>query len=240
MREILKNLPLTTLILVYFFFCGSVYLVGFWTTFNIDVTNFINIADIPKSFIIPFLIANGLVFFQIVIHLISTPPITEESKEKDFTDKPFVFYALTRIDVLLSILSLVIIVSYNFYNSEILFWIISSVLFAILISIKIHKIEEFKKLIPRNNVRKYLIHIFIVVPIISFSTGKINSLNIYHNNKINIVEFIKDNKVSDQKKKSFKLLGFVGEKVIISDLKNEKIQIINQSSFDQIQLTEKK
>ena len=93
-----------------------------------------------------------------------------------------------------------------------------------------------KKLVPASNFRKCLIHIFVVVPVISFSTGKINSLNIYHNKKINLVEFIKDNKIMDQKKKPFKLLGFVGEKIIISDLNNEKIQIINQSSFDQIQL----
>ena len=240
MKEFIKNLPITTFILVYLFFCGSLYLVGFWTTFDIDVTNFITITEIPKSFVIPFLLANGIVFFQIVLNLISSPSINEESKTKDNNKKiPFIIEFLINIDVLLTILTLAIVSTYNFFKTETPFWTLSSVLFAILISIKIYKIEKLKKLIPTSNFRKGLIHIFVIVPVISFLTGKINSLNIYHNNKINFVEFIKDNKVINEKKNTFKLLGFVGEKIIISDLKNKKIQIINQSSFDQIQLIQK-
>jgi NADH:ubiquinone oxidoreductase subunit 5 (subunit L)/multisubunit Na+/H+ antiporter MnhA subunit len=240
MKEFIKNLPITTFILVYLFFCGSLYLVGFWTTFEIDVTNFITITEIPKSFVIPFLLANGIVFFQIVLNLISSPSSNEESQKKDGHKKrPFIFEVLSNVNVLLSILTLAIIGFYNFYKTEILFWTLSSILFAILISIRVYKIEKFKQLVPTSNFRKCLINIFVVVPVISFSTGKINSLNIYHNKKINLVEFIKDNEVRDQKKDTFKLLGFVGDKIIISDLKNKKIQIINQSSFDEIQLIQK-
>jgi len=138
MKEFIKNLPITTFILVYLFFCGSLYLVGFWTTFDIDVTNFITIIEIPKSFVIPFLLANGIVFFQIVLHLISSPSNNEESKTKDNNKEiPFIFELLNNTDLLLSILALAIIGSYYFFKTEILFWTLSSVLFAILISIRI-------------------------------------------------------------------------------------------------------
>lgn len=239
MKEFIKNLPITTFILVYLFFCGSLYLVGFWTTFDIDITNFITITEIPKSFVIPFLLANGIVFFQIGLNLISSHSITEEFQKKESNKKlPVFFEILFKVDVLLSILTLAIVGLYNFYKTEILFWTLSCVLFAILISIRIHKIEKFKQLVPKSNFRTCLIHIFVIVPVISFSTGKLNSLNIYHNRKINLIQLIKDEKIVE-KKNTFKLLGFVGEKIIISDLKNKKIQIINQSSFDQIQLTQK-
>ena len=147
---------------------------------------------------------------------------------------------LSTAPLLLSFLSFAVIGSYYFFKTNIIFWTISSILFAILISIKIQNIDKFKELIPRYNFRLYLTQIFIVVPIFSFLTGKVNSLNIYNNDKVILVEFMK-NEAGDPKKKKFvKLLGFIGEKVIISDLKNEKIQIVNQSSFDQIQLIEKK
>lgn len=58
-NDFLKNIPVTTILLTYLFICGILYLIGFWSTFNIDVFSLISIYDIPKNFAFPLLVSQG-------------------------------------------------------------------------------------------------------------------------------------------------------------------------------------
>lgn len=250
MEKITKHLPITTLFLAYLFICGSLYIIGFWTTFNIEITNFLSISEIPKSFVLPFILSNGLTVFQMVINFIISQPFYDEDedekenevkKERSIFQKKFiqVLRPLVHLDMFFSYLIMAIIYFYYYYKTNVLFWSISTIFFGILMALKIGRNEKIKELIPKNNIRIYTVQILIYIPLLSFSTGKVNSLNIYNNDKITLVEIVKDNKIIPSKQQN-KLIGFIGEKLIISDLKNKKMKVINQSSFNEIQLTKKK
>ena len=66
MKELLKDLSLTTLVVFYFFFCGGVYLYSFWSTFNFDPSDLITLTDVPKSFIYPLVKAYSITFIIIL------------------------------------------------------------------------------------------------------------------------------------------------------------------------------
>ncbi len=248
MEKITKHLPITTLFLTYLFVCGSLYIAGFWTTFDIEITNFLSISEIPKSFILPFILSNGLTFFQMLINFIASPIFPDENEESNKTEiekstlKTKILNILNifiHLDMIFSYFMIGIIILYYNHKTEVLFWSLSTIIFGILIAMKIGRYDKIKELIPKRNIRIYTIQILVFIPIVSFSTGKINSLNIYNNDKITFIEIIKDNKIVVSKKPN-KLIGFIGEKIIISDLKNEKVKIINQTSYNEVQLTKKK
>jgi hypothetical protein len=246
MEKITKHLPLTTIFIAYLFVCGSLYIIGFWTTFDIEITNFLNISEIPKSFILPFVLSNGLTFFQMIINFIASPIFSEEHEKEKKKEKSILKTKLIRIlnvfihlDMIFSYFMICIIYFYYSHKTKVLFWSISTIVFGILMAMKIVRNDKIKELIPKKNIRLYTVQILVFIPIVSFSTGKINSLNIYNNDKITLIEIIKDNKIVPSNKPN-KLIGFIGEKLVISDLKNEKMKVINQTSFNEVELTKKK
>lgn len=242
MEKITKHLPLTTIFIAYLFVCGSLYIIGFWTTFDIEITNFLSISEIPKSFILPFVLSNGLTFFQMIINFIASPIFTEEDEIEKKKEKSKIIRILNifiHLDMIFSYFMIAIIYFYYSHKTEVLFWSISTIVFGILMAMKIVRNDKIKELIPSKNIRLYTVQILVFIPIVSFSTGKINSLNIYNNDKITLIEIIKDNKIVPSNKPN-KLIGFIGEKLIISDIKNDKIKVINQTSFNEVELTKKK
>lgn len=55
-EKLQNNLKLiSTLILVYFTICGTLWHIGYWSTFDINILQYITVVDLIKSFIIPFL-----------------------------------------------------------------------------------------------------------------------------------------------------------------------------------------
>jgi len=88
--------------------------------------------------------------------------------------------------------------------------------------------------------RHYIGTLIITVPIFCVFTAKLSSLSIYNNNDIRYIKTINnDSNVSISDTLSLKLLGFLGDKVIVSSLDNKKIIVPNQSSFSRIELTQK-
>lgn len=73
MREIFKYLPLTTMFIIFLYCCGSLYLVAYWGTFEIDISNLVSLTEIPKSFIMPFFISNSLFVFYFTFNLLTYP-----------------------------------------------------------------------------------------------------------------------------------------------------------------------
>ena len=84
-KDIISKITFTTFILGYLFFCGSVYLISFWSTFEFDITNYIDLLDIPKSFIYPLATGIGVSILGTVIQgIIHT---NENLKKKEIEDQ---------------------------------------------------------------------------------------------------------------------------------------------------------
>ncbi|MFC6877682.1 hypothetical protein ACFQFB_11205 [Flavobacterium myungsuense] len=71
--------------MTYLFVCGSLYLIGFWSTFDINVFSLISIYDIPKNFVYPLMISQAyfvvnMITGQYFLHSY----LNNDSENKDF------------------------------------------------------------------------------------------------------------------------------------------------------------
>jgi cell division protein FtsL len=71
METLLNKVSYTTIIVVHLFICGTLYIIGYWSTFDFDITNYIEIFDIPKSFVFPLAISIGTSVLSIMIQAIA-------------------------------------------------------------------------------------------------------------------------------------------------------------------------
>src|SRR5690348_1982129 len=117
MKYPLSKISITTFAIIYLFFCGGLYLIAYWTTFGFDITNYISLTDVPKSFILPVSIGLGLLvsFFAlqgIFNFWFFTKYIGYQSKRIAFTKK--IKKALKLIEyVLIIILIICVILSFS-------------------------------------------------------------------------------------------------------------------------------
>ncbi len=121
------------------------------------------------------------------------------------------------------------------------FWLLSSVVLSILLSIKFDNNPTIKTLVPYYTLRTYIVNTLISIPFLSFALGKANSLNIYNNKSIRYINIISTTTQTENKDKNLsKFIGFLGDKLITSSIDNKTITFINQSSFDEVQIVDKK
>ncbi|MBD0724597.1 hypothetical protein B6A10_05345 [Flavobacterium sp. L1I52] len=249
MREIIKFFPVTTILLTYLFVCGSLYLIGFWSIFNIDAFSLISLYDIPKNFVYPLMISQGTYFINMLLgqslHQLSF--INQENNTENFIKinenwspkkkKIIIFLTLKDLWPIIIIFSLPLIISNH--EKNILYWSISSLILSYFLLYKFVNFSSVKLYIPNIYIRFYLGHFLTFFPISCFSVGKIESLKIYHNKKeIRYFDIIsKDNKTQINDPKCLKFIGFISDKVIYSTLDNQKTFILNKDSSDGFQLS---
>ena len=280
LQRFLRAIPVATLFIFFLFICGSLYLTGFWQTFNFDISDFVPITDIPKSFVFPFLVSSGSYFIFAIIQAVSLdvfqkdrplPKVTEKDNEKKAEPdlkylepiirltyskstemlflheherrvsnarlKKSLIKNLFSLNTLIFLTVLVFAWTYkgNRYNES--YWSYS-IIFPILFYAKADQNQYLKKLVPYSFLRQYAIFLILLTPLISFGIGKIDAVKIYNNNEIKLVN-VNVNAASlrlSQDSVTCKLLGFVGEKVIVSTLDNKKLFVLNQSAYNALEL----
>jgi hypothetical protein len=244
MKELFKGLPLVTLIIIYLYISGGLYLIGFWTTFKIDISNFVSLADIPKNFIYPFVLSQTVILIFAIAQIVITKLIIELKiinfnflfrQRKVSDDKLYM-----GIDAFLLLVLWIFFLLLWQMPRNIYYWTITGILIAIIACYKLANTKIAIELIGDLYRRVYLLLFLIGVPIFSFLAGKDESLNIYYNNSSKLIKIISP--IVNQTNKdsiSRKLLGFLGDKLIISTLDNEKIEVLNQSAFERVELTTK-
>ena len=244
MKEIIKTVPITTLLLTYLFMCGVLYLIGFWGTFNIDAFNLITVYDIPKSFVFPFLISQAFFFANFITGSIANFDDDREDQRFLITiDKklplikkiPLAFLTSINMWVIYIFTFSIFIFKDPFHNT--LYWTIVSLTTSYYLLYKFVNIPEYKDLIKSEVLRLYLAHILIFFPISCFSTGKIISLRIYENKEIRKIKiYSTNNNSATSDTTSFKFLGFISDNFIYSSMDNKKTYILNKNSVDGIEL----
>lgn len=251
-KGLLEKLPLTTILIAYFFICGGLYLIGFWTTFKIDITPFVSLTDIPKSFVLPFVLSQGLFLFHLLTNMLSTTlykdNIPDETNQPTKPKRKIwlrILLATIHPDTLFSFAVAFIIFYSHDHRNETMYWYLSSMIVGAYLIYKFMTINYVKTKIPYFSLRLYAGYILCLLPIFCFSTGKILAVNIYNNKDIMYISKISDNNQSPNtdtnlsylSTHSFKLIGFLGDKLVISSLTNDKIVFINQSTFSTVELS---
>lgn len=247
LQNITKHIPLTTIIVSYFFICGGLYLIGFWGTFNIDISNLVSLADIPKSFILPFAITQGFYFMYMLLSAFTTRFLDDlddpEPKAKRTHKSKWkrLFYHFATLNTVFVIALFIILLNFGKYRTNTEYWIILTTVIALFMMYKVVTSPFVKEKIPFYNIRIYTAHILCFLPITCFGLGKVASINIYNNHNIKIIQTIKtETPIIKSDTISLKLLGFIGDKLIISSFDNKKIIFINQSSYDKVEFTDPK
>lgn len=245
--KLIKYVPITTAIILYLFLCGGLYLIGFWTTFDVDILSLVSIMEIPKSFILPFSLSMGAELFFLFIFLLLAhdkkiaPSFFELNYMRLRAQKKLIY----KLDFWILVLTISIIIFFNSLQKSPLFWIFSCSAILFMISIKIIRYRPFFKTYLSFN--KTLLMIYLSVfytPVLSLMLGKVSSLIIYNNIEVKYIKniIVNNNKdiLAQKDSLSFKSLGFLGDKFIISSLDNKEIIILNQASIQQIDFVDKK
>ncbi|MEO9021057.1 MAG: hypothetical protein ABI237_07595 [Ginsengibacter sp.] len=248
LEKIIKYIPITTAIILYLFLCGGLYLIGYWTTFDVDILGLVSISEIPKSFILPFAISVGLALFIMFVFFLFL-------YNKDL-DSLILFKIFDKIPVrakkifiykidfwLITFPILIYVLLSSIRNSEI-FWIVSGFIMLLIITLKTISLLYSVHNYSFNIITAFIFISITFTPVTSLILGKASSLVVYNNKKVTYIKNIINNNNKDilaQKDSlSFKSLGFLGDKFIISSLDNKEIIILNQSSIEQIDFIDKK
>ncbi len=236
MKDFIKIIPITTLILIYLFICGSLYLIGFWSTFEIDIFSIISIYDIPKSFVFPLLVSQGAYLLNYLTS--GVLDLNDERENKNFfitmneglplwKKLPLVAITSIRMWLIYIVGGMTLLIKRPYTNSA--YWAISSFAIVYFLLHQFVNIEWLKREIPSSKMRAYLGHLIIFLPISCFSIAKIKSLEIY-NNKCDIHFVTNLPKPSCDSISKLKLLGFAGDIIVVSTEDNKNVFFFNKDN----------
>jgi hypothetical protein len=262
LKEQLKGITLVTGVLIYFYVCGAIYLIGFWDTFNLDISSFVGLSDVPKSFVFPFIVSNTLFFFGFFVHSRLAKEFDSLEKKKEELEAQLVelgkpakkpsnkkiksarvdfliyFFNLNTFIVIFAILAVNL---HSKYHHSMLFWFIATLLFALFLVLKLSKLSLIERFVKTVEIKIYVRYFFILFPVIAFLTGKGQSLRIYNNIEYKTIKTIKSNKIQPVIDSiDLKMLGFLGDRAIVSTLDNKKIVVFSQDIYEGMVLEEVK
>jgi|SRR6185437_12359724 len=246
MENILSKISIATLALTYLFFCGILYIMSFWFTFNFDITNYIDLLDIPKSFVYPLATGIGLSLILFILQAItySTRQIqTEERINEELIPKIKELPTKTLLGRILKSYHLwyiiVLLACVTFYNSKNLL-VIAIICFSTIVyfisNVLTSKLTD--KYIKNKSLKIIFAILIIFIPIFTFFTGKQKSISIYNNMEYYTVTGItlKENMATDIYLNK-KLISKLGNNLFFTTLDNKKIIILNNNEIVSIEFT---
>lgn len=246
----LENLEFKTkwLKIIYFatsygFVVSMLYLFGYWSTFDINILEYIKISDVIKISIYPIITTVGIIIIgYIVADFVARwgdKPNVQKSEKLKKLEKWIRFIAEYFFIVMLILFS-----SYFLYmRMWISFWAFFSLAcpsFTNYILFK-YKVEFVKKLIPFPGYETLILWIFIAILSSAFGYGKIRSLSILETGNcfyINVSIFKDKELFQDQKR--LKYLGLGGDFMFFLSEDNAKIYILETSKIPILELYKSK
>lgn len=209
----------------YAFFCAGLYQLMFWSTFNIDAFSFLDFGDIIKSFVYPFFYSASIALLISLIQYdtsYSIFPYGGGSKEPWSLRKRI---AWTIIKLLyLSLLSYFILIDTSKTKGVFLPYLFLPGLHYVL--------SEFlleKNLMPHEKYRFFLVYLFLMLPILSASTGKRNALKIFDNREYSYSPTL-------SKEAPIKFLGKASDHYVFTTLDNKDKFLIDISELKSLHL----
>lgn len=250
MNNFIKSVSSTTILIAYFFTCGSLYLIGYWSNFNIDISSFVAIWDVPKVFVFPFVVATALaLFYQLLIYLMHSDMDARFIKSRRglnvilLKKKGFGWLLLRQLLFTTFFLELLIgfvPLFYLLFKDKYLFWSISCIIVCIVVINRLKRKIYIRRCFSSRAMMHIVITTSIVTPAFSFGYAKVKGMKVYNNTDIMYIMKLNKNTnsiISDTIRNKF--LGFLGDKAIISSLDNEKIIVLNQDDFSGFELSKK-
>lgn len=231
LKDILSQVSVTTLLLVFLFFCGTLYIISYWSTFKFDITNYIELLDIPKTFVFPLATGLGVAFLSLLAQAVI-------SISADEHPQPLVVRNITsRFERKWSwlnsnLLTLVSLVSCMLFYQPYREWIVILAGFTLIGwgFRKMNRNDYIIKLIPYKRARFFFSVLITFVPVYSVCKGKLDAIAVWKNTHVYYVADIAymDGFVPTKNEiVGKKLLGKLGGCVVITDSANANITVLN-------------
>ena len=232
-----KNITILTI--PYLTFCAVLYHIAYWGTFNLNGLSYISVSDILKSSISPIIYTMAFVFLGVFLGgYFGNDPLIKEQIEQPSTKNK------NKLGVLLDIGLIVIWFFLMFFILSLDFeykWFIWAIIASFPLSIIFDDDKILNGVIADRNQRKSATLFIILLPFLSFSTGKYQSEQIQNNSKYRYSIRRNINPVNNQiLTDTVKYLGNTERNFIFTDLKNTTIFIIKSDNIDTLVLMDKK
>ena len=246
----LENLEFKTkwLKIIYFatsygFVVSMLYLFGYWSTFDINILEYIKISDVIKISIYPILTSIGITITGIIVGSfygrISAKPNVQKSEKLNKIEKWINF--IYKYTFIVSIIILFAFFSYMLNWN--VFWPLFSIICPTVTSYILvkYKVELVKKLIPFPSYEAIILYIFLTSLSLAFGYGKVRSLSILETGScfyVNVSIFKDKELFQDQKR--LKYLGLGGDFMFFLSEDNTKIYILEPSKIPILELYKSK
>ncbi len=212
----------------YAFTISLAYLFGYWSTFDINILEYISFTDVIKLSLYPLVVSLLSFIVGVIYSTVQQEVLKETTKERRKYKRIYLLLAIS--------LGIIIVVADRYY-----LWFIGAVLFAILFSILLDRVISLDKLFPKfsPNIRHTIIFLLISLPLLAFASGKIDGKHIIigHNTRFAKASILKENKLlSDQEK--LKFVGLAGKYVLFLSEDNSMCFITTSQQIPILELSE--
>lgn len=230
LKDILSQVSVTTLLLVFLFFCGTLYIISYWSTFNFDITNYIELFDIPKSFVFPLATGLGVAFLSLLAQAVIKVSGDEEPLPR--TAENINMRLLRKWSWINSnSLALVSLIGCMLFYEPHQEWIVIVVGFTLIGwgFRKMNRNEYVVKLIPFKRARFFFSVLITFIPVYCVCKGKLDGIAVWKNRHYYSVAHVVyvERLPGNDDVVGKKLLGKLGSCIIITDSANASIMVLN-------------
>lgn len=229
---------LLVIVIPYLTICAGLWHIGYWSTFDINILQHLDTADIIKSFIYPFVYSVLMYFGGQIIATIFFKNSLLWQKEFKYGGAEETMHPkrLKIIRFVLSGISIIfIVIAYIFLGSDKWVWILFII--ATFIGIFLNNKSFLSNVIPDRNFRLNFVYTIILIPCLSFGMAKKKSLDIFDNkNKQTTIVSVLTNQNQDTLivDNKLKLLGITSDFVFVMTMDNKLIIMLSKSDIKQI------
>jgi len=228
---------LITFLLLYFGACGGLWHIGYWSTFDINFLQYINLTDIIKSFVYPFAASSGTALVLYISTTLANYHDRLDNPEslifgKGSNTKTGIF--LNKYVVLIVSLYILALSNFAIFGGNIK-WSLIPFLVAVPLSVYLTNRNLVFNFIINPDLRSWAIIFMLVLPLMSFCFAKKQSIEIFENKSFKkITEIQPDNDKKYNILLGLKYLGATTDKAFLTDSINSEITILNTSNLNYI------
>jgi hypothetical protein len=234
MRIELKELLAT--VVPYLAAVAAAYLFGYWGTFNINILEFVSLADLAKLSIYPLLAS--LVFFLagvLISQILVSPNVTPGGGANTIVGRIGKKYWCLFLGLIVIAICMIAI-----YGPEPRKWLVVTALIS-LFSVPLSHLEFLVVRLPNPRTRLTMLTFALLLPGIAFGFGKQEAFSIKSGSPYQVVDVKRSNlPLTEDGKNPVAYLGFVGGTYIFYETKTGQVVLMKQQDNSQLYLIPQK
>lgn len=240
-----KLIKITSLATTFGLVVCSIYLFAYWSSFGINILEFITLSDFIKLGIYPVIV--GIIFFVLgsLIGALLPPQKIDETKSDQERQQ-----AIARIrksnkyGIMLVILLLAGLTIFEYFKSG-HFWYFLGALVSFSLIARIKDIKYLEPLIPNTTARFCIVAVILAAPPLAFTTGKTEAQNVLLRRSAKVIntKIFKEYGTDAFKNKGFlegqetlKFVGAAGEYFFLITMDNSVIYAVKYSDLHFLEL----